>query len=261
MIEYDNVCKSFDGLKVLENVSCVIPDSRITVFVGPSGVGKSVLMKMIVGLERPDSGTVRVGGENVAALGERGLYRLRRRMGMLFQDGALFDSMTAGENVAFPMRRHTRMSEGEIRRGVAERLALVGMPGCEEKYPAELSGGMRKRVGLARAIALDPEIVLFDEPTSGLDPLMADAIDELILDMQRKLGCTFVVNSHDIPGTFKIADVIGVLYDSRLIACGGREEIMRSRDPVLERFFARHRGRNGRVTGTPGARRHNGRGS
>ncbi|MEI6633150.1 MAG: ABC transporter ATP-binding protein [Chlamydiota bacterium] len=242
MIEYIKVSKSFDSLRVLDDVSCTIPDSKITVFIGPSGVGKSVLMKMIVGLEKPDSGAVRVGGEDIAALDERGLYRLRRKMGMLFQDGALFDSMTAGENVAFPMRRHTRMTEREIGRRVAEKLSLVGMPGCEEKYPAELSGGMRKRVGLARAIALEPEIVLFDEPTSGLDPLMADAIDDLILDMQRKLGCTFVVNSHDIPGTFKIADTIGVLYDARLIACGERREIMRSRDPALVRFFARHRG-------------------
>lgn len=244
MIEYTMVCKSFNGLRVLDDVSCVIPDSKITVFIGPSGVGKSVLMRMIVGLERPDSGTVRVGGEDVAALDRRGLYRLRRRMGMLFQDGALFDSMTAGENVAFPMRQHTRMGEREIGRRVAEKLSLVGMPGCEDKYPSELSGGMRKRVGLARAIALEPEIVLFDEPTSGLDPLMADAIDDLILDMQRQLGCTFVVNSHDIAGTFRIADAIGVLYDARLIAFGKREEIMRSRHPVLARFFARHRTKN-----------------
>ena len=162
---------------------------------------------------------------------------------MLFQDVAFFDSMTAGENVAFPLRRHTRLSEREIERVVAEKLALVGMPECALKYPSELSGGMRKRVGLARAIALEPEIVLFDEPTSGLDPLMADAIDDLILDMQRKLGCTFVVNSHDIPGTFRIADAIGVLHDRRLVAFGGRDEIIRSRDPVLTNFFARHRGR------------------
>ena len=241
MIEYRNVYKSFDGLRVLEDVSCSLPEAKITVFVGPSGVGKSVLMRMIVGLERPDSGEVLVGGENVAALNERGLYRLRRRMGMLFQDGALFDSMTAGENVAFPLRQHTRLSEREIGRVVTQKLALVGMPGCAAKYPSELSGGMRKRVGLARAIALEPEIVLFDEPTSGLDPLMADAIDDLILDMQCKLGCTFVVNSHDIPGTFKIADAIGVLHDARLVAFGGREEIIRSRNPVLMRFFARHR--------------------
>jgi len=243
VIEYRNVCKSFDGVRVLADVSCSLPESKITVFVGPSGVGKSVLMRMIVGLERPDSGAVLVGGENVAALDERGLYRLRRRMGMLFQDGALFDSMTAGENVAFPLRRHTRLSEREIDRVVAEKLALVGMPDCAPRYPSELSGGMRKRVGLARAIALEPEIVLFDEPTSGLDPLMADAIDDLILDMQRTLGCTFVVNSHDIPGTFKIADSIGVLHDERLVAFGEREEIIRSHDPVLTNFFARHRGR------------------
>lgn len=239
MIEYVNVFKSYGDLKVLEDVSCAIPAGAITVFIGPSGVGKSVMMKMIVGLERPDSGRVLVDGEDVAALDEKGLFRLRRKMGMLFQDGALFDSMTAGENVAFPLRRHTRLSEREIARVVAEKLELVGMPGCEDKMPSELSGGMRKRVGLARAIALEPEIVLFDEPTSGLDPLMADAIDELVLGMQRRLGCTFVVISHDIPGTFKIADRVGVLYDTRLIAYGEREEIRRSEDPLLVDFFSR----------------------
>jgi phospholipid/cholesterol/gamma-HCH transport system ATP-binding protein len=239
MIEYINVYKSFGDLKVLEDISCVIPDSRITVFIGPSGVGKSVLMKMLVGLEKPDSGSVRIDGDDVAGMDERSLYRLRRKMGMLFQDGALLDSMTAGENVAFPMRQHTSMTESEIKRAVAQKLSLVGMPECEEKWPSELSGGMRKRVGLARAIALDPAIVLFDEPTSGLDPLMADAIDELILGMQRKLGCTFVVISHDIPGTFKIADRVGVLYDTRLIAYAEKNEIYRSREPLLVKFFSR----------------------
>jgi phospholipid/cholesterol/gamma-HCH transport system ATP-binding protein len=240
MIEYINVFKSYGNLKVLEDISCAIRDGKITVFIGPSGVGKSVMMKMIVGLERPDAGRVLVDGKDVAAMGEKNLYRLRRTMGMLFQDGALFDSMTAGENVAFPLRQHTDLTEREIARVVAEKLELVGMPGCEGKMPSELSGGMRKRVGLARAIALEPAIVLFDEPTSGLDPLMADAIDELILQMQRKLGCTFVVISHDIPGTFRIADRIGVLYDTRLIAYGDREEIRQSRDPVLVEFFSRN---------------------
>ncbi|MDD5556479.1 MAG: ABC transporter ATP-binding protein [bacterium] len=239
MIEYVNVSKSYGEVHVLDDVSCSIPAGRTTVFIGPSGVGKSVMMKMIVGLERPDAGRVLVRGEEVARLGERALYRLRRRMGMLFQDGALFDSMTTGENVAFPIRRHTRLPEREIARVVAEKLDLVGMPGCEGKMPSELSGGMRKRVGLARAIALDPEIVLFDEPTSGLDPLTADAIDELIVSMQRRLGSTFVVISHDIPGTFRIADRIGVLFDTRLVAYGEREEIRRSADPLLVEFFSR----------------------
>ncbi|MCX6357073.1 MAG: ABC transporter ATP-binding protein [Candidatus Aureabacteria bacterium] len=240
MIEYIHVSKSFDGLKVLEDVSCTIREGKITVFIGPSGVGKSVMMKMIVGLEAPDTGSVLVDGDEVNGMNEARLYRLRRKIGMLFQDGALFDSMTAGDNVAFPLRQHTRMPEGEIRRIVAEKLSLVGMPGCENKLPSELSGGMRKRVGLARAIALNPEIVLFDEPTSGLDPLMAAAIDSLIIEMQRRLGCTFVVISHDIPGTFTIADRIGVLYDTRLISYGTREEIRGSRDPVLVEFFARN---------------------
>ena len=239
MIEYVDVYKSFGGLSVLEGISCMIRDGLITVFIGPSGVGKSVMMKMIVGLERPDSGSVLVGGRDVATMSEGELYRMRRRMGMLFQDGALFDSMTVGENVAFPLLQHTSKSREEIRRIVAEKLELVGMPGTEEKWPSELSGGMRKRVGLARAIALEPEIVLFDEPTSGLDPIMADAIDRLILDMQARMRCTFVVISHDIPGTFRIADQVGVLYDARLVAYGGREEIRKSKDPLLVKFFSR----------------------
>ncbi len=240
MIEYIEVYKSFGDLKVLEDISCKIQDSKTTVFIGPSGVGKSVLMKMIVGLERPDSGVVLVNGMDVSRMNENRLYELRRKMGMLFQDGALFDSMTVGDNVAFPLRRHSRKTYREIAAIVAEKLALVGMPGSENKWPSELSGGMRKRVGLARAIALEPEIVLFDEPTSGLDPIMADAIDELILNMQRKLRCTFVVISHDIPGTFKIADRIGVLYDTRLIAYDDRSEILQSRDPLLVRFLSRN---------------------
>lgn len=239
MIEYINVYKSFGDLKVLEGISCKIPEARTTVFIGPSGVGKSVLMKMLVGLEKPDSGSVLLDGEDISRMDEKSLYRVRRKMGMLFQDGALFDSLTVGENVGFPLIQHTRKSEAEIGRIVSEKLALVGMPGSKDKMPSELSGGMRKRVGLARAIALEPEIVLFDEPTSGLDPIMADAIDEMILDMQRKLRCTFYVISHDIPGTFRIADQIGVLYDTRLIAYGKKEEIMHSRDPLLVKFFSR----------------------
>jgi phospholipid/cholesterol/gamma-HCH transport system ATP-binding protein len=239
MIEYINVSKSFGDLKVLENVSCRIEKGLTTVFIGPSGVGKSVLMKMIIGLEYPDKGRVLVDGEDVSRMNERTLYRLRRKMGMLFQDGALFDSMTVGENVAFPLKMHTRKTASERRRLVGEKLSLVGMPGCEDKMPSELSGGMRKRVGLARAIALQPEIVLFDEPTSGLDPFIADTIDELILEMKRKLRCTFVVISHDIPGTLKIADRIGFLYDTRLLAYGTRDEIINSNDALLKRFFSR----------------------
>jgi len=237
VIEYRNVCKSFDGVRVLADVSCSLPESKITVFVGPSGVGKSVLMRMIVGLERPDSGAVLVGGENVAALDERGLYRLRRRMGMLFQDGALFDSMTAGENVAFPLRRHTRLSEREIDRVVAEKLALVGMPDCAPRYPSELSGGMRKRVGLARAIAYRPEIILYDEPSTGLDPIRADAINDLILLLQKEMGVTSIVITHDMVSAYKVADRIAMLYGGKIIAVGPPEEIRHSPDPVVQQFL------------------------
>lgn len=246
MIEYRNVCKSFDGVRVLADVSCSLPESKITVFVGPSGVGKSVLMRMIVGLERPDSGAVLVGGENVAALDERGLYRLRRRMGMLFQDGALFDSMTAGENVAFPLRRHTRLSEREIERVVAEKLALVGMPDCAPKYPSELSGGMRKRVGLARAIALEPEIVLFDEPTSGLDPLMEDAFRAIIRDL-RDRGRTVLLSSHILAEVEALADRVTIIRQGRAVANGTLAELEQGaraadgRSPLEAAFLEQYR--------------------
>jgi len=164
---------------------------------------------------------------------------VRKKFGMLFQDGALFDSMDVGENVAFPLRRHTKKSEREIREIVANKLAQVGLPGIEHKFPSELSGGMRKRVGIARAIALEPEIVLFDEPNSGLDPVMSDAIDKLILRMQHELGLTFVVISHDIPGTFQIADRIAMLYKSKLIAYGPAQELREAQDPILRQFFDR----------------------
>lgn len=241
MIQFSDVCKSFGEHRVLYNISCTVREGRITVFLGPSGVGKSVLMKMIVGLEYPDSGHVTVNGRTVDAMGQAELYRLRKSMGMLFQDGALFDSMTVEENVAFPLREHTGLTEKEIARVVSEKLSVVGMAGAGGKMPDQLSGGMRRRAGLARAIALDPDIVLFDEPTTGLDPLMASAIDQLILDMQHSLDCTFIINSHDITGTFRVADDIGVLYGGHLIAYGTKEEIARSRDPRIEAFFSRDR--------------------
>jgi phospholipid/cholesterol/gamma-HCH transport system ATP-binding protein len=239
IIRFEHVDKSFGELRVLSDITCGIERGKTTVFIGPSGVGKTVLLKHIVGLHQPDRGGVFVEGENVAYLTERELYGLRRKVGMLFQSSALFDSMTVGENVAFPLIHHTKMREGEIRKVVAQKLALVGLPGIESKYPAELSGGMRKRVGLARAIALEPEIVLFDEPTTGLDPVTAAAIDELMVDMHDALGSTFVVISHDIDTTRRIAHTVGMLYQTRLIAYGPSDEIMDSEDPILRQFFSR----------------------
>ena len=240
VIQLKNVSKSFGPLKVLDNVSCSIKKGKITVIIGPSGTGKSVFIKLVVGLLQPDSGSILIDGEDITRLHEKDLYKVRRKFGLLFQDGALFDSLTVGENIAFPLLRHTKKSEKEIKKIVAYKLSQVGLPGIESKLPSELSGGMRKRVGFARAIALDPEIVLFDEPSSGLDPVMADAIDKLILKMQRQLGSTFIVISHDLPSTFQIADYIGMLYKGKLIAFDTKDEIQRLPNPILQQFFSRN---------------------
>ena len=191
----------------------------------------------MVGLMRPDRGQLLVDGEDVSTLGKRDMNRVRKRFGMLFQEGALFDSMTVGGNVAFPLVEHTKLGQEEIAARVAEMLRVVGLPGIEEKMPSELSGGMRKRVGLARALIRQPEIVLFDEPTSGLDPIMADAIDRLIVDTRRESGRTYVVISHDIRATFHIADYIAMLYEGKIIAYGTPEQIRDNRNPFLVQFL------------------------
>ena len=239
MIEIRGLTKSLGGRRVLDNVTCTIEQRKTTVFIGPSGVGKTVLIKHIVGLLQPDAGEILVDGVDITKLGEDELYKIRQKFGMLFQDAALFDSMTVFENVAFPLHHHTEKNEREIEEIVERKLRQVGMPGIGQKMPAELSGGMRKRVGLARALALDPEIVLFDEPTSGLDPVMADTVDKLIAQTQKELGITFIVISHDIASTFQIAHNIGVLYEGRLIEYGPREQIKNSQNPILRQFFSR----------------------
>lgn len=239
MIEFRHVHKSFGPQKVLDDVSLEIPKGQTTVIIGPSGTGKSVYIKLLVGLLKPDQGEIFVAGQEITRLPERELYEVRKKFGMLFQDGALFDSMTVEENIAFPLKRHTHKKDREIREIVNHKLAQVGLPHAGHKFPGELSGGMRKRVGIARALALDPEVVLFDEPNSGLDPVMSDAIDKLILRLQHELGTTFVVISHDLDGTWQIADRIAMLYKSKLIACGTKEEIKNSDNPVLKQFFSR----------------------
>ncbi len=231
--------KSFGKHHVLKGMSFEIPAGEITVFIGPSGTGKSVLMKTMVGLLHPDQGSVKYGDQDITRLAGQPLYDLRARFGKLFQDGALFDSLSVYENIAFPIRRHRNFEEDQIREIVDQKLTAVGLPGIEQKLPGELSGGMRKRVGLARAIALDPEIVFFDEPNSGLDPVMSAAIDELILDIKARMGSTFVVISHDIEGTFKIADHIGMLYMGEVIQFGTKDEILSSDKPILKQFFSR----------------------
>ncbi len=229
--------KSFRTQKVLDGLSLEAPRGQITVIIGRSGSGKSVLLKHIIGLIRPDRGQVLLDGQDITTLDDRAMNQVRRRFGMLFQDAALFDSMNVGDNVAFPLREHTKLKEAQIRQVVADKLRLVGLTGAEEKMPSELSGGMRKRAGLARALALDPEIILYDEPTTGLDPLLTDAINRLIKETGQRLGVTSVVISHDIPGAMAMADRIAMLYQGRIIASGSPQEIKDSQDPVVRQFI------------------------
>lgn len=252
-IEFSHVSKAFGNHKVLDDVSFALEKGETTVIVGPSGTGKSVLLKHIVGLLQPDAGVIRVLGQEVTKLPERELVNLRKRFGMLFQDGALFGSMSVAENVAFPLKHHTRLTAQQMRAVAREKLELVGLKNIEERYPGELSGGMRKRVALARAIVMEPEVVLFDEPHSGLDPMTADAIDDLILEMKQRLRITFVVISHDIVGTFRIADAIGMLYHGKLLEFGTPDHFRTCENPIVRQFLARNLTGSPleRLTGTP----------
>jgi len=236
MIRLVHVNKSFRSQQVLQDLNLTIPTGQTTVIIGRSGGGKSVLLKHIMGLIRPDSGEIWIDDEEINRLSQRNLYRVRRRFGMLFQEGALFDSMSVGENVAFPIREHKRMSHSEIEKLVAEKLALVGLQEIENKLPSELSGGMRKRVALARAMALDPDIMLFDEPTTGLDPIMTASIDHLIIETQKRFQMTCVVISHDIQSVFRIAHNVFMLYEGKIIE-GGTPEVFRQSDNKIVQDF------------------------
>ncbi|MDP6932687.1 MAG: ATP-binding cassette domain-containing protein [Myxococcota bacterium] len=227
MIELRDVHKSFGPNTILNGVSITMPARQTTAIIGPSGTGKSVLLKHIVGLLRPDSGQVMCLGTDMATANEQQMYAVRRRCGMLFQDGALFDSLSVGENVSFPLVHHaTDMSEAQRRERAEGLLEQVGLPGTYQRTVASLSGGQRKRVGLARAMVLKPEILLFDEPNSGLDPMTSNAIDELILAMKESLGITFVIISHDIVGTLKVADRIVMLYGGNVVADAPTTELI-----------------------------------
>lgn len=238
MIKLVDIHKSFGKQKVLDGLSLTIEAGKTTVIIGRSGGGKSVLLKHIIGLLKPDRGHVLIEETDIIGLSEKDLNEVRKKFGMLFQEAALFDSMTVGENVAFPLREQTKLKDQEIRRIVADRLRAVGLSGVEEKMPAELSGGMRKRVGLARAIALHPQIVLFDEPTTGLDPVMTEAINQLIIDTQKNFNLTCVVISHDIQSIFRIGHKIAMLYEGRIIEYGTPEEIRASDNPVMKQFLS-----------------------
>ena len=236
MIKLVNLTKTFDEQVVLNNLNLEIPTGSITAIIGPSGEGKSVLLKHIIGLLQPDSGEVLVDGENLSRMGNAALNRVREKFGMLFQNAALFDSMTVFENVAFPLEEKTRLSPVEIARKVHEALDHVGLQGADRKYPDELSGGMKKRVGLARAVLLDPKIILFDEPTTGLDPIICRAIHELIRDAHRRFGFTAVVVSHEIPEIFNISTHVAMLYRGEILEAGTPEEIQQSTHPAVQQF-------------------------
>lgn len=237
MIEIRDLHKSFGDNHVLRGIDLTVEEGKTTVIIGASGSGKSVLMKHMIGLLRPDSGKVVVDGLDTSELGERELAKVRQKFGMVFQNAALFDSMTVGENVAFPLREHRRLPEKEIRRIVEEKLRVVDLEGVEHLYPAELSGGMRKRVGLARAVVLDPRIVLYDEPTTGLDPITANSVDEMILAAQERLGVTSVVISHDIASSFRVGDHIAMIYKGQIVEQGPPEKLMESDHPYVKKFL------------------------
>ncbi len=237
MIKVDNIFKSFNDKKILKGVSLEIPDKKITVILGGSGSGKSVLIKHIMGLMTPDTGSIYVDGEDITKLNSKEMVRIRKKFGLLFQYSALFDSMSVRENIAFPLKEHTKLNDKEIDKIIAEKLGLVGLSGIEKMNPSDLSGGMRKRVALARAIVLEPSIIVYDEPTSGLDPLMASTVDELIVETQKKLDITTIVISHDIPAAFRIADNIVIVFEGEIVANGKPEDVKKSTNDYVQRFL------------------------
>ena len=239
-IALEHVTKSFDGRKVLDDVSLEVAEGKAFCLLGRSGTGKSVTLKHIIGLLRPDEGRVIVHGREVPHLKPRELAEVRRSMGFLFQNSALFDSISVGENVAFPLRRHTDWPDAKIRDVAKSRLEAVGLEKEFDKMPAELSGGMKKRAGLARAMALDPDILLVDEPSAGLDPLTAAEIDELLVK-QKKQGTTLVMVTHNIPSARHVGDELAFLHDGKVIARGAADELERS-DHELVRAFMRSEG-------------------
>jgi len=237
MIEITNLHKSFGAFPVLRGVNLTVEKGESMTVIGGSGSGKSVLIKHIIGLLFPDKGQVKVGGEVLNNLDEQGLNEVRKKFGMLFQGAALFDSLTVWENVGFGLKQHTKMSDKDIRDVATQKLALVGLKGVEDKMPSDLSGGMKKRVGLARAIAMDPQIILYDEPTTGLDPITADAINDLIVDLRKKLGVTSVAITHDMHSAYKISDRIAMLYKGEIQETGTPDEIRGTSNPIVKQFI------------------------
>jgi len=242
----ENLTKSFGRQTIWHDVTLTLPPGEISVMLGPSGTGKSVFLKSLVGLLRPERGRIVIHGVDVCTCSEHQLYETRKRFGVLFQDGALFGSMNVYDNIAFPLREHTRRSESQIRAIVGEKMEMVGLLGAERKLPGEISGGMRKRAGLARALVLDPEIILFDEPDSGLDPVRVAYLNQLIVDLNAQTDATFLIVTHDIGTARSVPDNLGMLFRRRLVMFGPREVLLTSREPVVRQFL------NGRRQGPIG---------
>ncbi|OGW86162.1 MAG: ABC transporter ATP-binding protein [Omnitrophica bacterium RIFCSPHIGHO2_02_FULL_46_11] len=237
MIEIIDLHKSFGAHRVLDGVNLKIETGETMVIIGRSGTGKSVLLKHIIGIMKPDSGEILVDGVNIFEIPGDEINQFRMQIGMLFQGSALFDSLTVRENIGFSLYEHTQLAHDEIDRRVKERLRLVGLSGIEDLMPSELSGGMKKRVGLARAICTEPKIILYDEPTTGLDPIMADAINDLILRMQQRLRITSIVVTHDMTSAYKVGTRIAMLYGGKIVGVGTPAEIRNSKDPLIQQFI------------------------
>jgi len=237
MIEIEDLHKSFDGVQVLKGISLKVKNGEVIALIGRSGFGKSVLLKHVAGLMKPDRGRVLVDGKDVASIRGKALSQLRSRLGFLFQGGALFDSMTVFDNVAFPLREKTKLEEQEIKEKVLSELDQVGLSGAEGKYPSQISGGMKKRAALARELVWAPEIMLFDEPTTGLDPIIGHAILSLIDNLHKRLQFTGIIVTHELEKVFKIVDRVAMLHEGVILALGTAEEIISSKDPVVQQFI------------------------
>jgi len=236
-IKVENLTKRFGKQTIWEDVTLVLPAGEISVMLGPSGTGKSVFLKTLIGLLKPETGSITIDGQDITKVKEKELYEIRKLFGVLFQDGALFGSQNLYDNIAFPLREHTRKSESDIKKIVLEKMDMTGLAGAETKLPGEISGGMRKRAGLARALVLDPEILLFDEPDSGLDPVRTAYLNQLIVDLNAEIKATFLIVTHDIATARSVPDNIGLLYRRHLAMFGPREMLLSSNEPVVRQFL------------------------